>query len=204
MVSPVNYRWLPVMGCFCVAALSKADIIYSNFGLGSVSGYDVIYGATIESGNSVETGFNTGATGWSLNSITVDVGWFGGTNEVFVDLMTDSSGSPGAVMHSWELNDLPNFAELVPSTSISVTSISLAANTQYWVGVRAGAANTLEAWSATDPSVVGPMAVNGTSYQGQQMDLRLDGTAVPEPFTWVSLASGLGILFARRRKLNKA
>jgi hypothetical protein len=204
MVSSINFKWLAVLGCLCVAGLSNADIIYNNFGLGSPSGWVVTYGATVENGYPWDTGFNTGSTAWLLSSITVDVGWYGGTNNVIVDLIADNNGSPGTVMDSWELYNLPNFSELTPQTSINVSSIGLAANTQYWVGVSAGAPDTLEAWSATDPAVDGPMALNGSSYQGQQMDLRLDGTAVPEPFTWVSLASGLGLLFARRRRTAKA
>lgn len=208
---------LLVLALLAFPAASRADIITSNLGPGQAffccSAIIAARGASV--GNiAAATPFVTSATDWDLTEIGVGLELWGGANSAIVRLTDSVGGFPGATIASWTLTGLPGFfgsAGLQPSQTITgITGITLAANTEYWLAIIAGTANTEIGWrqKAVGPGVLKADSLDGgatwNSYTlNADVAFEVQGTplAVPEPSLVLMLGAGLvGFRgFARRR-----
>jgi hypothetical protein len=190
-------------------ALCHADTVYSNLGPGS--SYYSTGPSAVESGQYVASDFTVApGSGYDLTEIEIAVALedsFGNPNSVTVQLMSNAGGSPGTVLGSWVLNNVPSYTNtaITPAQTITgITGIALTAGTAYWLEASAG--DILAVW---DPNNTG--ALDDVAYSYNQGSTWIvdsgegneafaifgtpeSATPAPEPSSLSLLLLGLGVL----------
>jgi hypothetical protein len=110
----------------------------------------------------------------------------GGTNSGLVELTSDASGMPGAVLGSWTVSGVPNAYGLVGLP----VSVSVTAGLQYWVTIQPDGSDTVLDWALNSQGLSGEdgATTDGTTYSIEDYTLPafdVQGSAVPEPSTFV-------------------
>lgn len=215
----LKLHWLVGMG-FCLVIFSgpaAADTVYSTYGPGYAtfpqgagvgsyiySSYDVMWGMA----------FTPSAT---FNLSQIDVTLFAGVGSpgATIELRSDSSGSPGAVLESWNFVDLPAYdtSYIAPLSAASTLDPLLLQGTQYWLVARATDPSLGSyAWSISlssgNPGFL-TMAnnVGGSEWEAagpgpEAFDIL--GTSVPEPGSLILLGAGLlGLVFIGRSRFGR-
>lgn len=125
-----------------VPALPPGVVIYSNLGKGD-NAYNGNAGVGIVGKDAgqplpqwVGIAFTPNAD-HLVQAIQVAATYVSGSNEMALLLDADESGVPGAMLHAWELTDLPKFGTCcVLQTRTYKTGVPVKAGVQYWVVLR--------------------------------------------------------------------
>jgi hypothetical protein len=149
-----------------------ATVIFSNIGTKYPLGlYFCCSGATV-SGPTSELGFQswpamqfTPSTDISVTEIDAAVEWITGTDEVDLDLYTDSGGVPGTLLKTFKATNLQGNAGCCGfAVGKDKEGISVTAGTPYWVAVTTATngSDTFANWmfNSTDQLDKVPSAVN--------------------------------------------
>ncbi|MGO9257546.1 MAG: hypothetical protein ACLQU1_14720 [Bryobacteraceae bacterium] len=99
-----------------------------------------------------------------LQSITLALGAGGGTNGVIVSLALDSGGTPGNILESWTVTNLPGGAQPALTTVNDRLNLVLTAAQPYWVIVQPMASDTYVVWYTNILGLGGAMANNGSGW----------------------------------------
>jgi len=190
-------------------SLSKADTIFSDFGLGNTYRCCLNWGIGlhIPPFHTVSAMAFTPSSDFDLSQIDLGITWVGNTNSVIVSLQNDSSGLPGATIESWTVSNLPPVGSTnAIETVIPVSTVELMATQQYWIAV-AGVGDASAVWNW---NVVGATGAYAQS-DGGIFVLNHDtlgafgvlGTPVPEPSSmWLLGAVFFGLVAFGRRNSN--
>jgi hypothetical protein len=205
------------------AAFSRANVIYSDIdtsGFNPYSGWSLM-GTDYNNGNGmiIAASFDTGSYAGALGSISLAVDWWGasgtgaGTNDFGVSLVADASNLPDTTqtLYNWDLPNVPGiFATWSAEVLTPSTTLNLTANTQYWIVVTPGAADTFGSWvTSNDTTSQGLDAfetVGGSFWNSTltpNLAFEVDGTATPEPATLITLGLGAAAIAVRRRRQSK-
>ena len=198
---------MSVLAVACAVACAtpaQAGTIYSNIQPGDTFVVGVAIGIVpfVDVFNYAGVGFNAGQT-YTFQSMELAVSLTSGPNVLDVYLMSSLGGLPNQVMESFALD---NELSTDPSTALvtidSVTHPELMAGQQYWV-VAAGGPTTFASWQENVHNVMGPN-VSGPTLTSLVRDsnanvveaLEVNGTAVPEPSSWMLMAGALLLCMA--------
>ena len=200
-----------LLGATCVVGSARADsIVFSDLGTGSTL-YSVPFSYGISASGAVgNPAFAfTPVASYDFTQLDIALNYSSGTNSVTVELMSDSGGTPDAVLQSWSVSGLPAVGgcctlQILPGTG----TIPLLAGTAYWVAVLPGGSDTLAGWNQSFPPEIGPAAVNfgagwaNTGLPGISGAFEVQGTSSsPEPGTMFLVVAGLfGIRHHAKRK----
>lgn len=133
------------------------------------------------------------------------------SDPVIVALREDNAGLPGTLIESFSIDGsaLPAFSDagVAPITLTSVLNPILLGSTNYWVAMTTTANNILAAWNFGSPvvntnrvrSLDGGVTWSEVDGSSNAAAFQIEGTAVPEPGTWVLLGMGLLAVRLRRR-----
>ncbi len=192
----------------CVSQ-GRADVLYDNLGA-APGGADPIG----SNGGPLADSFSTGASPFDFTSLTVLLDGTASTGTITAYLLSDSSTSPGAVLDTiGEISETG--IDGTPTQYTLDTSISLSADTRYWIELTSTDVSSVD-WSwSTDVSGPGVGSEYFSNYAGTgsprvfpndpngpyQMEVSGSLAAVPEPRTIsLLLAAGLvGLAFLRAR-----
>jgi hypothetical protein len=205
----MSMKWVLV---FAVPAMllgatkpAAADIVYTTFGSGM--SYNTGEGVTI-SGTSAGAGYFaqantfTPSANYSLDSVSLPLLGQGSIN---VLLAADASGHPGTTVE--------NLGSVIPNFTVSIKTFDsashslLTSGTKYWLVVQPtdSTSGIDGGWSLSTP--VTPPGERRTSPTGawvtspfQGEAFQINGTAVPEPSSFILLGLTSLLLFSRRRK----
>src|ERR1039457_4486702 len=187
---------MSVLAVACAVACAtpaQAGTIYSNIQPGDTFVVGVAIGIV---------GFNAGQT-YAFDSMELAVSLSSGPNVLDVYLMSSLGGLPNQVLESFALdNDLSTDPSTGLVTIDSVTHPELMAGQEYWV-VAAGGPTTFASWQENVHNVMGPN-VSGPTLTSLVRDsnanvveaLEVNGTAVPEPSSWMLMAGALLLCMA--------
>ena len=202
-------RWVfAAIGVVICAGAAGGTTLYTDFGPGqtynTVSGW-AIAGSGTAFPDSVAASFTPSVTA-TLDSIDLPVFVFAGTATFTVEITSDSSGKPGAVLESYSLTSITGATTIRTLTSILHPSLSSLST--YWIAVFPGDTTTAGAWNWNSVGATGyDFSTNGGStwagpIAGTSPAFDVIGTpTVPEPTTWVLLAAPLAaMLWFRRRR----
>jgi hypothetical protein len=202
------------------------------FGFGQKCFADSVLYSNLGNGSDVYSSSSIGALGISFSfvptstayftelDIALDAGYFTGdgvvdlgSDSATVELMSDSAGSPGSALESWNVSGLPSFIGACCSL-ISLPgdgTILLDSGTTYWVAAFAGddeiwwnenatgAIQGLSSWTAGYGWTNYPLPYIGGALEVQGV------SATPEPGTLTLLGSGsLGLAGLMRRRLRRS
>ncbi len=208
-------RLLPVLilgGLFHVASL-RADVIYTNFGVGDTYASDagLIVTHDGQAWSSVAVAF-VPQSSYYLNSIeVVATDLFTDEAAVSIGVFADNGGQPGGTpIEELAFGGLGQFGQKVPLLTFT-TQLNplLLANTTYWIGLNASD-GSMVVWDQNVTQTRGFMQSDGSgNWSASSLDqgaLRINGTlaspassnsdvnTVPEPATWLLLAGALALL----------
>jgi hypothetical protein len=210
-----------VIGAFLTVLLAAANdaradfTVYSNFSPGQ--SYNTTSGWLVGNdfgGDNIAVGdtFTASQTG-TLSQITVALEYFSsGPNAATVSLRSDAGGTPGGVLESWSLTNLPtddgNFH--TPTTVTDSTNAALTAGASYWVVVSTSASSAMS-WQWNNTGGGGVTGNHATSYDGGatwfasadtqgafSVTENVPTNVVPGPSTLSLLIVGLGALAGPR------
>jgi hypothetical protein len=156
---------------FYVPDSARADsIVFNNLGTGTnlaqnfgwaVQGADQGVGAPYQAVAAAFTPTNT--TNFTELEMALRFQATGEPNPgVTVDLMSDSSGSPGAVLESWFVDNLPSVCCTLQTLSGDGT-IPLISGTQYWIAALPGDNFDAASWIIPADETMGPLSFQGSS-----------------------------------------
>jgi hypothetical protein len=125
-----------------------------------------------------------------VTTVEVALSYESGTNAFVVGLYTDASGLPGTALKMWNVSNLPAFGSCcVFVTETDPAGISVEANTQYWIVVRANAPDSYGVWNLNVTDQVDSMT---TAYYCSPSK---DGPC-PTNNAWFAAPSTPGLAFA--------
>src|ERR1039457_4998901 len=215
---------MSVLAVACAVACAtpaQAGTIYSNIQPGDTFVVGVAIGIVpfVDVFNYAGVGFNAGQTytfqsmelavsltagqTYTFQSMELAVSLTSGPNVLDVYLMSSLGGLPNQVLESFALdNDLSTDPSTGLVTIDSVTHPELMAGQEYWV-VAAGGPPTFASWQENGHKVMGPN-VSGPTLTSLVRDsnanvveaLEVNGTAVPEPSSWMLMAGALLLCMA--------
>jgi hypothetical protein len=207
---------VPILAFASLLALdARASIIFSDLGPGGT--YDINTGASVlgaaETSQPVASGFAFAASATGIVQgidIALTTTRFPGTvSNVLVALQADSAGSPGNVIESWHISDLPSVFDpcctLWPLSPLSTYTLS--AGTQYWLTAAPDAVETYVIFNLNNTGVTGPewnfLFPDETQiHYGVKLgafEVLGQGTGIPEPGTFVLIGAGMMSIALRRR-----
>lgn len=185
-----------VLLVFAETARATPVTIFSDFGPGN--SYTSGIGWTV-SGPASTAGFFqsvampfTSSGDYQLSQIDIALGFAGGTNSATLTLNSDNSGTPGAVLMTWNLSSLPAFGTCCVVETLTPSSpLLLSSGTLYWVVSNPGTSDTFLAWNLNDMGATGLVELNnGNGFfiaphsELGAFDVLGDvATTVPEPTT---------------------
>jgi hypothetical protein len=155
-------------GFYHVHVPKGGTVIFDSIGSG---GYDCCSGWTVSA-----AGSPIGAQYWpaiqitptasgKLTLIEAGVGFVEGTNSAELAIYADSSGIPGKMLWSGDVDDLPTFGSTSTTTvDAKVKGVKIKANTPFWVAVQtdSNSSNTWDAWNQSETTNA-PLAENDGS-----------------------------------------
>ena len=206
------------LALFSVPLVSADTILYNNVDhsvYGGGGNYGITNGSTDQASGPLADSFSTGSSAIYLTDVKVSLTYFGtiGDGSTHVDLFSDSSTAPGTLLTTvGTLADTNLTNGLVIYDFTLSTPYELAANTRYWIGLRADPTNgSVAAWSSSDSAAGTGVGSEYLQYQGGiytndngPWNMEVIGSAVPEPTSIVSAFSGFMCLawysWLRKRK----
>lgn len=210
---------------FAQSTNSQAIEIFSNLGNPDSSSNAAIGYNSIPSFNVIYAqGFTTGTSLYELNSVDLPLAVTGaGNGSPQLQIYTDNAGNPGTALNATFTN--PSFgAQSVYNLNLS-TPFALSASTSYWLVLSdtTAASQTKFNWYYSD-TFSAPTGQNGsgltylaaarslnggtawtTNNAFAQTGITVNGTAVPEPGTYVlgAIATGVMSAVAHRRRQKR-
>jgi hypothetical protein len=185
-------------GTVLFSDLGSGGSVYNQFGANAISGSAAGPGGSVTQGDA----FTPSSTA-VLGQIDVALTFISGTNSVELTLNADNAGSPGAVLQTWTLTNLPTFGTCCTLETVTPNSpITLMSGTQYWLIASVVAANTSDGFNWNNTGATGPHA---ESDKGQPFVVSTATigafdvlSAVPEPSSFVLVAAGWAVCISRR------
>jgi len=181
-------------------------IIFNDFGpsnaYSSTTGWS-FFQTSGPSGNATMANQFTPSGTYQLSQIDLALLFVSGTNAATVTLNSNTSGSPGAVLATWNLSGLPaNQTCCTVQTLLPVSPLVLSSGTPYWIVVSEPFPNSIGYWAVNTTGVTGIAESNtGSGWFSCCSSLGafdVQGNAVPEPATVTT--GGLALLFIIVRK----
>jgi len=136
----------------------RADVLFSNLGDDDSWDHDNAYVLEFAPAGKAMP-FMASFTG-SFTSVELPLGIVEGTNQFIVELRADDNGSPGEVLESFVVQDVP-YLFVEPETlsvAVSVVNPVLEQDATYWVAAFPGADDTTGGWNWTCPLQTGVWA----------------------------------------------
>ena len=189
------------------APASRGDYSISNNLDGRTGGAESAVGTSW-----IAAGFGSGASGGLLSAVTLKLAEVV-TGEAEVDIYSDSVLEPGSLLGRLTLAG--TYSSTATATTFTASGINLAANTNYWVVLKAVAGQfdwswTLDntgsgagyqnTWGSTDDS--GSTWFTYDTYPTQMNVTLVSPSAVPEPSTWILWGMAGSTLVLGRRRLR--
>jgi hypothetical protein len=147
--------------------------IYDNIGTAYPKGtYNCCQGAVI-SGSQTEVEWWGGVAftpraNRLVTKIKIAIGYNSGTNEVFVNLNSDSAGVPGAPIKTWKVKNISGAGSCCAVTTVvDKAGIAVTAGVRYWVTVTTNGSDkdAFLSWNVNDTNQVDP-ALNAARCKG--------------------------------------
>jgi hypothetical protein len=146
-----------------------------------------------------------------FTELQIGLGYVSGTNSVIVNLNSDLSGSPGAILESWNISGLPSYLSCCTlQTMLGDGTIPLVSGMTYWITIQPSASDTSALWlyNPSGSALVGPGQYSTGSGWLNNGDFDILGAfevqgsaqASPEPGTALLVIAGAGAWFVRMRK----
>ena len=161
-----------VLGLFfflVVAVIASGQTVYSNFGANnsfSTNGWCVSGAGNSDCGPSVTRWIAASFTPTEtvgLSSITLALTNISGTNGAVVSLRSDLSRSPGPILQSWVVNNLPPSNQRGTVTVTSNSNVTLLNGQVYWVEVEGLAADSMDFWFTNNLGLAGGLLDAGNA-----------------------------------------
>ena len=201
--------------CASTGTANAGFVVYSNFGPGQTYGtgyYSVAGGVSGDIGPPTGFGFAvaeafTPTENSLFASVKLPLTYFEGVNRFTIALMSDTSGTPGSILESFQITGVPLFAASSVVIGTSVINTPLDARTTYWIAVIPGDRTTAGGWlmnstGAAGWSRTGNDGVTWAAQTGAAPALEIEGApriATPEPSSLVLLCIGLFTTVLLRR-----
>ncbi len=182
----------------CSTARSRGDYSISNNLSATSGGVESAVGSTW-----ITAGFGSGTTGGALRSVTLllDNSTVGRAE---VDLYSDAGLQPGSLVGTLSLSG--SYTTSLSATTFTATGITLSANTNYWVVLKALTGQFDWGWTAAATGTGTGTGYQNTwgesddagntwftydSYPTQMNVVLVSSSAVPEPSTWILWGFGV-------------
>ena len=194
---------LMVASLIAPAGLARGDYSISNNLTGASGGVESAVGDTY-----LSAGFNSGTTGGTLGSVTLDLG-NSVSGLVEVDIYSDGGLQPGTKVGALSLSG--TYSATPVATTFVASGITLSANSTYYVVLKALSGQFDWSWTTDDGLGDGYTGTWGESDDAGltwftydvypfQMNVSLTSAAsVPEPSTWILwVSAAVGVATFRR------
>lgn len=105
----------------------------------------------------------TPSASFTLQGISLPLGYATGTNSAQIVLAQDGGGIPGKSLETWTLGNLPGGAEPALTAAADSLNLTLQAGQKYWVEVLPGGNDTLLVWYKNNLGLNGGTTIIGSS-----------------------------------------